>query len=319
MWKKLLKALSSASPHKKYLLENLKSTNASHKKTKENKSGRYVSRLFCFTKANNCLSWRSGRPIDRLLLKYNDGPASKRLPSGSCNFHCPYISIANEIWFCRGCRLKSEARFRPATAVVLMLLLLLFGSVTPQWPCLVPFTDPLCWITPTPLQRRCHKQDKATLILHSNTHSARPRVRWLTSSHQRAKQLWVMLWELFFFPSQTPTHCQTQTTKRSRRNAAIVCLLVHCSFFLNDDPSSLCRPTRRTPRGPPRWRASRSSCRSSWRANRCRRRWPSLSTRGESFVFAERNNQRFSLSPKHHSERFHARWSRGTTEAHQGL
>lgn len=44
------------------------------------------------------------------------------------------------------------------------------------------------------------------------------------------------------------------------------------------------RPTRRTPRGRPRWRVSRFSCRSSWRANRCRRRWPSSSTRGNGFV-----------------------------------
>lgn len=40
------------------------------------------------------------------------------------------------------------------------------------------------------------------------------------------------------------------------------------------------RPTRKTPRAPRRWRASRFSCRSSWRANSCRRRWPSSSTRG---------------------------------------
>lgn len=53
--------------------------------------------------------------------------------------------------------------------------------------------------------------------------------------------------------------------------------------FLNDALLFL-RPTRKTPRGLPRWRASRFSCRSSWRASRCRKRWPSLSTRGNSFV-----------------------------------
>lgn len=70
------------------------------------------------------------------------------------------------------------------------------------------------------------------------------------------------------------------------------CLSVRCCFFNNALVLFifffffvfLLRPTRRTPRGRPRWQVSRFSCRSSWRANRCRRRWPSSSTRGNGFV-----------------------------------
>lgn len=124
---------SSASPHKKISAGEFKEHRRFPQKTKENKSARYVSRLFCFTKANNCLSRRSGRPIERLLLKHNDGPAS-------CNFHCPYISIANEICigkkgFCRSRRLKSEACFHPAAAAAAAALwlrdslLAMFGSL----------------------------------------------------------------------------------------------------------------------------------------------------------------------------------------------
>lgn len=77
--------------------------------------------------------------------------------------------------------------------------------------------------------------------------------------------------------SQTPNAVKCKQQRDATAHFSFLTLVLSLN-----DALLLFRPTRKTPRGPLQWRASRFFCRSSSRENRCRKRCLSLSMRGNS-------------------------------------
>lgn len=196
----------------------------------------------------------------------------QHLSGASCNFQFPYISIRNQIriWSSGPCRVMLQC----------------FVFVCVLTCCLVL----LCNTNLAPMHHvYCHKYNRSphiaqTFFMRWKTHTCIH--RWLTrtqSQHRRmpsltfkrdsrihARSIWLTTHSSFSQTAQRFTGCS-----------------VSAPVWLNDALLFL-RPTRKTPRGPPLWRASKFFCRNSWRANRCRKRWLSLSMRGNDWTPLEK-------------------------------
>lgn len=131
-----------------------------------------------------------------------------------------------------------------------------------------------------PTHHYWQKQDKVLHIAKhwQKSHKIHNHPTIIDAHHQHMPSLTCKMIHTFVLlvsdsPPTAHSHKPLNALKRKQQRGVAVAVYWFASLFFF-------RPTRKTPRGPPQWRASRFFCRSSWRANRCRRRWLSLSMRG---------------------------------------
>ena len=170
-----------------------------------------------------------------------------------------------------------------------MRLLLLCCFLSPRLSCCVMlwcFVVSVHWpaaqssINLSYLSQTRHKRASHNLHVcaqkHTSTH------QWLTHKHQRMPSVTCECESCIHIFSDSPPWAHSHKLLQ-----ALTCKLLRGisgrSVHELNDMFFFLRPTRKTRRGPPQWRASRSFCRSSWRGKRCRKRWLSLSMRGNGF------------------------------------